>query len=306
MMRILACFFVIFNHTGARGFFLFSQRPWGGLPFWCYLWLSVFCKFSVPLFFMISGVLLIPREKESLGYLYKNRILKIVCTLFIFSALCYLREIQLGRQTFDVGTFFIRFYEKNWNYSYWYLYAYIAFLITLPILRPLAKNLKDEHYFYLIGLYIVFVSLLPIFQYFLWKGQHKLNRKLSIGWVTTNIVFYPLMGYFLQYRIKDIKKGKTIVLMWIMNTLAICVSCYMTYLRAIDMGKCAEGVSQAFHSSFAALNAITIFLTVKYIYLRYGKTFPSWLNKIVASGWICNIWDLSFASVGIEQVEKHL
>ena len=33
MMRILACFFVIFNHTGERGYFLFSQRPLGGRSF---------------------------------------------------------------------------------------------------------------------------------------------------------------------------------------------------------------------------------------------------------------------------------
>ena len=35
--RILAAFFVIFNHTGASGFFLFAQRPWGSAAFWVYL-----------------------------------------------------------------------------------------------------------------------------------------------------------------------------------------------------------------------------------------------------------------------------
>ena len=112
----------------------------------------MFCKFSVSLFFMISGALLIPRENESLGFLYKNRVLKIVCTLFAFSALYFVREIQLGTQTWNIGVFFLRVYEGNLTTPYWYLYAYIAFLITLPIIRALAKSLIITYSFY--GLFL--------------------------------------------------------------------------------------------------------------------------------------------------------
>ena len=50
-MRVIAIFFVIFNHTGSNGYTLFSQEPIGSGKFWIYLFISVFCKFSVPLFF---------------------------------------------------------------------------------------------------------------------------------------------------------------------------------------------------------------------------------------------------------------
>lgn len=46
-MRIIACFFVIFNHTGNNGFFLFSQRELGGgiilVLFVCFYILQIFC-----------------------------------------------------------------------------------------------------------------------------------------------------------------------------------------------------------------------------------------------------------------------
>ena len=65
LMRILAAFFVIFNHTGTTAFFLFPFYDVHTVSYWGCLFLSVFCKFSVPLFFMISGALLLDREEEA-------------------------------------------------------------------------------------------------------------------------------------------------------------------------------------------------------------------------------------------------
>ena len=48
ILRIIAAFFVIFNHTGNDGFFLFSLKSSNHLPFWIYAFISVFCKFAVP------------------------------------------------------------------------------------------------------------------------------------------------------------------------------------------------------------------------------------------------------------------
>lgn len=71
IMRIFAIFFVIFNHTGGDGYYLFLQQEKGGLLFWIYLFLSVFCKFSVPLFLAVSGALMLNRE-EKITVLWKK------------------------------------------------------------------------------------------------------------------------------------------------------------------------------------------------------------------------------------------
>lgn len=59
LIRIIAAYFVIFNHTNKKGFFLFSVYERGSLQYWVYMIFSVFCKISVPLFFMIVGALLL-------------------------------------------------------------------------------------------------------------------------------------------------------------------------------------------------------------------------------------------------------
>ena len=89
IMRIVAIFFVIFNHTAKNGFWLFSLYPPDSFQYWTYLFLSVFCKFSVPLFFAISGALLLGNDQESIRTVWAKRILKILVVLVAFSFLYF-------------------------------------------------------------------------------------------------------------------------------------------------------------------------------------------------------------------------
>lgn len=83
VLRIVAAFFVIFNHTGDKGFFLFSVTD-NPFEYWLYLFLSILCKIAVPLFFMISGALLLSKN-EPLYKLYYKRVLKYIVIILVFS-----------------------------------------------------------------------------------------------------------------------------------------------------------------------------------------------------------------------------
>ena len=56
LMRIIAAFFVLYNHTGANGFSKFLSYDPHTFHYWLYLFLSISCKVSVPLFLVIAGV----------------------------------------------------------------------------------------------------------------------------------------------------------------------------------------------------------------------------------------------------------
>lgn len=149
LMRIIAAFFVIFNHTGNTGFFLFSLYDTQTFQYWIYLFISIFCKVSVPLFFMIAGALLLNRQGETLKELWIHRVFHILLILAVWSLFYYLVAVYQGSETFSIKHFLSKLYDKNWNFSYWYLYAYVAFLISLPLLRRLAQNLSDKEYIYI-------------------------------------------------------------------------------------------------------------------------------------------------------------
>ena len=265
LMRIIAAFFVIFNHTGNTGFFLFSLRDPQSIQYWIYLFISVFCKLSVPLFFMIAGALLLNRQVETIKKLWLHRVFHIVFILVVWSFFYYMVAVIQGSEAFSLKHFLSKLYDSNWNFSYWYLYAYIAFLISLPLLQRLAQNLTDKEYIYMYVAYIVFVMIIPSVQYLLFQGRHSLNGSLSFGWLSANIVIFPLTGYFLTFRKKDFWTGKRILALWAINIVTILLSAYLTYYRAQIMGVCTEGKSQAFHSTFVLINCISVFVTCQYI-----------------------------------------
>lgn len=94
IIRILAIFMVIFNHTGQNGFMLFTTEPVGTFNFWLYMVISLICKPAVPLFFMISGVFSFNNELPNRPWFKK--ILKYVCLIGIWSAVYYIDDCVVG------------------------------------------------------------------------------------------------------------------------------------------------------------------------------------------------------------------
>lgn len=113
--------------------------------------------------------------------------------------------------------------------------------------------------------YIIFAMIIPSAQYLLFQGRHSLNGNVSVGWLTSNIVIFPLTGYFLSFRKKDFWSGKRILILWMTNTATIMLSSYLTYYRAKIMGVCDEGSSQVFHNTFVLINCVAVFVTCQYM-----------------------------------------
>lgn len=270
LMRILAAFFVIFNHTDDKGFFLFLQYAPNDIHYWIYLVSSVFCRFSVPLFFMIAGALMLDRESEPLSTLWKKRISHICFILVIWSFVCYcLVGIGVEHQRFDLRRFFLQMYSADWNSSYWYLYAYVSFLIGLPFLQKLAKNISNREFIYLLCIHVLFVMIIPIAQYFPSLGKITINRDLPITWIMQWTVFYPLVGYFLEKRVRNFWTGRRVFLLWVLNVATLLASCILTYLRANITGVYDGSKSEEFHNVFVSINAITMFVTCQYLYTNH-------------------------------------
>ena len=231
-MRIIACYFVIFNHTGNQGYFLFSLYSPDCISYWICLFFSIFCKFAVPLFLCISGTLLLKNTKnESIFYVMKHRIFRFVIVLISFSFFYYLVEIFINNpQKFNIITFFYVLINKDWNYSYWYLYLLIAFLLTLPILCKLRKNLTNIHYIYCFSLYIFFVPIVLLFSFFL---DININNLLIPNFFTSIIIIYPLLGDFIERIFKMEINTHVLIKMWLVNIFFIVVSSILTYYRAV-------------------------------------------------------------------------
>lgn len=260
MLRILAICMVVFNHTGERGYMLFSSEM-GTLMYFPHMICSVICKIAVPVFFMISGALLLPKE-ESLKQLFTKRILRMVVVLLLISVPYY---FWLHRsQGIGIFDFFTYIYGNSASTSLWYLYSYIGWLLLLPFLRSMVKNLKPKDYVYLMVGHVVLVGVLPCLEYFLWEGNVTLNESFSSVIFVSQNVFFSLMGYYLEH-VLDQKyfHRKTVLLSVMFSVIAVGIICLVTYVQAVALGMCSVKQYEAYFNSFICIPAMTVYLLVK-------------------------------------------
>ena len=276
ILRVFAIYLVVFNHTGERGYMLFTGEM---ESFWYFphMMFSVFCKVAVPIFFMISGALLLPKH-ESLKQLLLKRVLRMITVLIFISIPYYFWLHRVPGN--GISAFFTFIYENNATSALWYLYSYIGFLLILPFLRSLVKNIKQNDFVYLLVGHIVLVGLLPCCEYLLWEGGVTLNQSFSSVVFTTQNIFYALMGYYLE-RVLDEKhySAKNILISISASLVSIIVTCLMTYYQATKIGLGEPVKQEAFFNSFICIPAITVYFLVK---ILSSKNKNKALQKVMA------------------------
>lgn len=253
-IRIIACYFVIFNHTNGYHFFMYERY---NSKIWIHLFFSMIAKFSVPAFFMISGALLLDKS-ETIGVIYKKRILKIVYVLFFVCGVAYIKAAKNNGGS--VKGFILAVIAGGFSKSYWYLYAYIGMLSMLPFLRAMVKNLKEKDYIYLLFMYFVFCSFLPIMS--LYVDGFMISGYFSIPIITTNCIFYTLIGYWIEniFDINVLSRMKCMAIILI-ATLCIYIESYLT-LRWGNSGEYTQSYTQLFDY----VVAIAVFMLTKYFF----------------------------------------
>ena len=197
-LRVLAMMLVLYNHTGERGFTRYetAQGPAQG----AYLALAVLDTIAVPLFFMISGALLLGRE-EPLRACLKKRVLRYVLVLVGASTAIYVYICRTDLSVMNPTDCLRGLYDGRITTSYWFLYAYLGYLLGLPLLRKLARAMTERDFLYITALMGV-MNALSALQWLCFEGDFVLNSNL-LPFTAVRTVYYPLAGYFLEHRLAD-------------------------------------------------------------------------------------------------------
>lgn len=261
-IRLIACFFVIFNHL--KGYVLFMNAS--GIKQAFYMVLSVITKINVPLFFMVSGALLLEKQ-ENIVTVLKKRISRVCLVILLFELgifiECRLYALAQGRDyEFTVKRFIYGVFARELDETgaYWYLYAYLGFLCLLPLLQKLAKQMSRSDFYTLLTLHFVFLFLFPVCNLLLTvTGNDSISiaGEFSVPLATSAAFFYPLVGYYLDHKIDilTISKGKWVRLVAAALT-GIVLSCLCVYLDGV--------AGENYISLFDYLLAIAVFLFIKY------------------------------------------
>ena len=229
-IRIIAVLLVITNHIDINYYFYHDTTS--NITFLVSLFVTIMCLVDVPLFFMISGALLLPRD-ESLSYILKKRFSKIFAVLLIFSVFQYIILSLRGRiENQGVFDFIKRFCAGDIQEPYWFLYYYLGFLLVLPVLSTIAKTLKNELFIFLFIIRLVLDLLVPYITYVLGiEINMHITEPLNI--IGSNTIYF-LAGYYIENRIEVNKKNMCISLL--VAIFALMISMTYIFYNYIEYG----------------------------------------------------------------------
>lgn len=201
VLRIICISLVIFNHTAPYGYLAFIGET-NPFLYYIYMFFSILCKVAVPIFFMISGALLLGKQ-ESIKVILKKRVFRMLIVLLAVSLLYYIGLTKIEDQSFF--GFFSTVYTSTATTSLWYLYAYIGFLLMLPFLRAIVVSIKEKDYAYLFIIHAFFTIVFTVLDKFLFIDGH--NGFMSHVFFLESSIFYPLMGYYIE-NVMDVNRFK--------------------------------------------------------------------------------------------------
>lgn len=270
ILRIVAVLLVIYNYLPACTLYMESS----GAKYFITLLLAVVTRVNVPTFLMISGALLLGREDDFVK-VCRKRISRIVIVLVAFQSvlfLCRMLRTALAGDVFGEGPADLLrgilegdLLEAG---SYWYLYAYLGMLIMLPFLQRIAAKMQKTDIAVLILLHLVVYSVIPLINVF-GKCSISISKDLSVPFAVEKVMFYPLLGYYLDHRLDFQKWDRK---SWCYLSGAVLMGILLTCLCVSYQGRTAGSYSGAHIDLFDYVLTMAMFVSVKYLTeIRHAK-----------------------------------
>lgn len=274
----------------------------------------------VPLFVMITGVLLLP-VKQSMKDFYKKRLLRIASPFVIWSVLYNLFPWFTGvlglsnslipkvfayapadaSQTFgnaisNIVLIPIKF--RTYTVPMWYLYMLIGLYLYMPIFSSWIKeaNVREKQFFLLLWAVTLF---LPYVSSFYTPDMLGICAWNSFGtfYYFAGFSGYLLLGYFLFKEVKVWEWGKTLLLTLPMFAVGYLVT-YVGFKNMTAIPNCTEQELELFFlycSPNVALMAVALFLIVRKLRIQSSKAIAA-LGNIAKCG--LGIYVLHYFIVG--------
>ena len=184
--RILAIFGVVLLHTAAPYLDKFegnATADWNTANI-----IDAITRPSVPLFFMVSGALLIER---SIGISQlKPRLKRLIVPLLAWSII-YLIMRAITEPNFNLVILLVQAPLMPVMYHLWFLYALIGIYLCLPLVAPAIQAASPMQLRYGLGLWVLASAMLPTFE---WISGAKSSIELS---TMAGFMGYMVMGHVL-------------------------------------------------------------------------------------------------------------
>lgn len=208
-LRAVACIAIIILHTVDGAVILYQNGITNGervsslSVVYCMMW-------AVPCFVMVTGALLLDKNRAvTIRDIFRKYILRILIALVAFSLIFALFDTLMNKDGAGIAFFGKGILNvltgSGWAHM-WYLYLLIGLYLLLIAYRAVANHVSDTEYRYLLIVYAVFLSLLPLLQ--MWNAKAGFYIHVS-----TIYPFYLFAGYGIASQKLKINRWVSILLM---------------------------------------------------------------------------------------------
>lgn len=275
ILRIIAIFLVVFNHTPAWRLPLFATVESYQTRT---MFISVIVKIAIPVFFMISGALLLPKH-ETIRDVVIRRVARFSIVLLLFHLIqTVYYSFACGENGIGIRNFLSDCYWGGMHDGYvlrwseasavWFLYAYIALLLMLPFLRIMVKGMERIHFHYLFAFQMILGVACPALFVLVTGNTPEDFRILRYLPLCGNVLVFVFAGYYAEHVVKvDMLKKKHC--MWLGITAAVFLLLATMMPEWARMRMHGESVDEHIPgiTPYCLLPCIALYLGVKKLFL---------------------------------------
>lgn len=223
VLRILACFWVIVNHTHH---YMLTANDEASYIHYC-IGFSL-CKMAVTIFIMISAILMLDKE-----YSYRKiiqLIKKVLVPLLCVTVFLALRDNGIGN--FNLLYFINDFMKGPYLYPYWYVYMLIGFYFMVPFLQKMIKNFEEKDYVYFIIIFLLVPCVINVlFEY------SEIRVSDFVFWsVFPKIIGIAVTGNYISKLKLDKRIYIASIVVFVMAFIGMFLSCYIPYCFTGEVG----------------------------------------------------------------------
>ena len=263
-LRVIATVFVILIHasTGFLNKFAPHSLDWNYAN-----WINSFTRCSVPIFVMLSGALLIPKQEDVFPFCRKR--LPTLLYPFIFWTIIYLIYYFYRYTNFE-SLSILRILEVSGdkilhgaNAHLWYLYMIFGIYVAIPYLSKLLKHLQQKEILLILFLWLVSMFVMN-------RGFYSYVPRFDLTFFSGYIGYIILGYYMITY---PIRASKYILLVGFIS-LGIITAFGTYYLSSIN-----KKYDPTLYNYLMPTTAFAAFFLFGYIQKLFANqtSMPKWI-----------------------------
>ena len=221
----------------------------------------------IPLFFMISGALLIIKNEQIKEY-FGKRIRKVVVPLLMWSIFFVLWNAALRNNWHTNLEDWTSILYKPSNYHLWFFYPLLGIYLVIPIVRNILQKNTESTNFWILLFWFVTSAELPFIGYYI--------SSIIKGYdlILLNFLGFAILGYYLS-KIKITKKG------FLASIVIFIISVLVTAIGTYYLTKRNEFILDDSLYEFFTINVILAAGSLFIFFRHLGSTVSSLKDSFV-------------------------